>query len=215
MGVTNYYAVNERIIGENGPNGRIDYQVDALGSVVGTMSMSGSTQRVYRYKPFGAVLNASGPGADPLFRWVGAEGYRTTTLEHADYYVRARHFSTGDGQWTGLDSLWPKESAYSYVLGRTVTLADPSGLKAACLKFVGYDCSLDKFSLPSECSKAKTQVALECYCAPGAIPVCPSTGSFSCRNDPRGCPVWVSDNCGYICAYVIMHVCTCEIFVLT
>ena len=113
MGVTSYYTVNGEIIGENGPNGRIDYQVDALGSVVGTMNSSGSAQKVYRYKPFGAVLNDSGPGAEPMFRWVGALGYRYSGLAQSDQYFRACHYGSSQGQWTTVDPTWPQEPPYA------------------------------------------------------------------------------------------------------
>src|SRR5271155_5374161 len=114
MGVTSYYTVNGEIIGENGPNGRIDYQIDALGSVVGTMNSSGSAQKVYRYKPYGAVLNDSGPGVEPVFRWVGTAGYRQTNNVHVDYYVQARHYSSNEGGWNSVDRMWPIEPPYAY-----------------------------------------------------------------------------------------------------
>ena len=126
MGVTSYYTVNGEIIGENGPNGRIDYQVDALGSVVGTMNSSGFAQRVYRYKPFGGVLNDSGPGPEPLFRWGGTAGYRFSGLVQSDVYVRARHVTSNQGQWTTVDPLWPSEPSYGYL--QPVTKLDPTGL---------------------------------------------------------------------------------------
>ena len=128
MGVTRYYTVNDRIVGENGPNGRIDYQVDALGSVVGTMNSSGSEQKVYRYKPFGAVLNDSGPGAEPLYRWVGAGGYRATSLVHSDYYVRARHYGSIESTWSSVDLLWPTNWPYQYASRNPASISDPSGL---------------------------------------------------------------------------------------
>src|SRR5580658_7994150 len=131
MGVTNYYTVNDRIIGENGPNGLIDYQVDALGSVVGTTNSSGSAQKVYRYKPYGAVLNDSGPGAEPLFRWVGTKGYRQTPLSHSDYYVRRRHYSSLDGRWSSVDALWPREAPYGYAVANPTSMSDRQGLAVA------------------------------------------------------------------------------------
>ena len=130
MAVIDYDTVNGRLIGEEGPSGRIDYQVDALGSVVGTMDSSGSAQKVYRYKPYGAVLNDSGPGAEPTFRWVGAQGYRYSGLMQSDFYVTTRHFGSSDGQWTTVDTLWPTQAAYAYAWMNPISRADQSGLAA-------------------------------------------------------------------------------------
>ena len=128
MAVIDYDTVNGRLIGEEGPNGRIDYQVDALGSVVGTMDSSGSAQKVYRYKPSGAILNDSGPGTEPMFRWVGTRGYRLTSLAHSDYYIRRRHYGISAGMWTTADPLWPGQPAYQYSRSAPTSGVDPSGL---------------------------------------------------------------------------------------
>jgi len=54
MPVTNYFSANGRLLGENGPNGRVDYLTDALGSVTTTLNGSGAVLNQYRYKPSGA-----------------------------------------------------------------------------------------------------------------------------------------------------------------
>ena len=162
MGVTNYHTVNGRIIGEDGPNGAIDYQIDALGSVVGTMDSSGSVQKVYRYKPSGAVLNDSGPGPEPAFRWVGSKGYRFTGNAQADSYVRARHYSSYSGAWTSVDRLWPSQPAFTYAKSSPTVHIDPSGLAAP----------------PCCCSAEKLWLSPPKYAPPPIqIPADPSCGS--------------------------------------
>ena len=164
MGVTSYYAVNGEIIGENGPNGRIDHQMDALGSVVGTMNSSGSAQKVYRYKPYGAVLNDSGPGPEPLFRWVGTKGYRYSGRAQSDFYVRSRHYGSTAGGWNSVDRMWPIEPPYTYALDNPTSAADPTG-------DAGYQ---------SVCSSP----GRSCNLIPGKYPPCnnPPWG-VTCTND--------------------------------
>jgi hypothetical protein len=89
MPVTNYFSANGRLLGENGPNGRVDYLTDALGSVTTTLNGSGAVLNQYRYKPSGALLSKTGTAPDPKFTWVGSQGYRQTGLAHSDSYVRA------------------------------------------------------------------------------------------------------------------------------
>src|SRR5579872_6621671 len=121
MPVTNYYTVNGGLIGEKTAGGsRTDYLTDALGNVTATVNQSGQVVNTYRYKPY---------GADPAFRWVGAQGYRQTGKKYSDVYVRARHYDSMTGRWTAKDPLWPRQSAYVYVGGRLTSITDVSGLQ--------------------------------------------------------------------------------------
>jgi hypothetical protein len=67
MAVTNYFSANGRLLGENGPDGRVDYLTDALGSVTTTVNGSGAVLNQYRYKPSGAQLSKTGTAPDPKF----------------------------------------------------------------------------------------------------------------------------------------------------
>lgn len=128
MGVRNYLTLGDTIIGENVVGGgRVNYATDALGSVTGTL-VGGGLENLYAYKPFGSSLQETGPGLDPAFRWVGTKGYRNSKRDSADFYVRARHYSSRVCSWTTRDPLWPEELAYSYCAQRPVSTEDPTGL---------------------------------------------------------------------------------------
>ena len=120
-----YYSVGGGILAEQNSSGRIDYMPDALGSVVATTNATRAMQCIIRYKPFGSIENSS--GSKPAFTWVGSYGYRETGIDQVNYYVRARHYSTNIGSWRSLDPLWPRPSAFLYVLQNPVSSIDPSG----------------------------------------------------------------------------------------
>lgn len=102
MPATNYYSAKSEILGERSASGRLNYGVDALGSV--TSSMSGDAlQNTYQYKPYGGLLAKTGSGVDPKFLWVGTLGYRATGVQVSSHYVRARHYSDATGIWTTVD----------------------------------------------------------------------------------------------------------------
>ena len=137
MPVVNYYSVNGFLKSENGASGRLDYGIDALGSVVATMNSSGAAQNQYRYKPYGAVLSQSGSGTQPAFGWSGALGYRPTGLTHSDVYVRARHYGTLEGRWTSVDPA-PGQTPYAYAQSNPTSLSDVTGLDAIRVQFDAF-----------------------------------------------------------------------------
>ena len=100
MAVTEYYTVNGKLMGETGPNGDLDYMTDALGSVTGTLSSTGTVQNTYHYKPYGALLVRVGAFPDPAFLWAGFAGYSQTGRIFSELYVRARHFTTPAAAWS-------------------------------------------------------------------------------------------------------------------
>src|SRR5579885_2587623 len=123
-----YYTVSGEIIAERVAGGqRINYATDALGSVVGTISGQ-VLQNTYIFKPYGDLGAKTGTSADPLFGWVGAYGYRTTTSPPGQIYVRARHFRPGEARWTSTDTKWPDQPPFAYT--QPVTYVDPSGKQA-------------------------------------------------------------------------------------
>jgi hypothetical protein len=144
MGVTNYATINGVLVGENGPNGTMYYHTDALGSVTMTSDQNGSVLNEYRYKPFGTVKTRTGTAPDPKFLWVGSLGYRQTGGLYSDAYVRARHFRYLQGAWTGVDRLWPRQSAFSYGYASPVKVVDPTGLAGCCVNANSFKVTTDK-----------------------------------------------------------------------
>jgi RHS repeat-associated protein len=128
MATTNYYSIGGDLVGEKVTGGaRVDYLIDALGSVVATVDQSAQVVNTYRYKPYGGQLAKAGAGADPSFRWVGKEGYRQTGKKYSEVYVRARHYDERGGRWTVNDPVWP-QFYQVYAGSRPTALVDPSGL---------------------------------------------------------------------------------------
>lgn len=127
MAVTNYYTVNGRILAESTGGVRTTYGRDALGSTVSTFDSTGAVQNTYRYSPYGTSLIKSGTASDPKFVWNGSSGYRTSRAVYAAVYVRARHYDRVSGRWSTVDALWPRKSAYGYVLCSPSLRTDPSG----------------------------------------------------------------------------------------
>lgn len=129
MGVTNYFSANGILLGEDGPNGKVDYLTDALGSVVTTVDRRGQVLDSFRYTPSGNQLSKTGSTSNPSFTWVGSRGYRQTGLPHSEVYVRARHFGSPEGRWSSVDPSWPVQPAYSYARSAPTSRTDPSGFK--------------------------------------------------------------------------------------
>ncbi len=122
---TSYYTVKGEIIGESTGGVRVDYQVDALGSVTGHIDQTGVSINKARYKPYGGLLS----GTQYTVGRCGTLGYRTkSTLKSADVYVRARSYGTKIGQWATRDPLWPNEISFGYSDANPSTKSDQSGL---------------------------------------------------------------------------------------
>ncbi len=123
MPVTNYYTVNGEIISESTDGVYLDYLTDALGSVTAKVDQTCTVVSTARYKPYGDLLS----GTQYKLGWVGSQGYRNTGLKYSGGYVRARHFSTEQGQWTTADPLWPSERLYIYCQANSTSDSDPTG----------------------------------------------------------------------------------------
>jgi RHS repeat-associated protein len=102
-----------------------DFLTDHLGSITAEIDQNQNRTFETRYSAFGRNNWSTGAGCG--FGWVGSYGYRETGLFHSSHYVRARHYSHLTGGWSTVDPLWPDESAYGYVGGRSAAQIDPSG----------------------------------------------------------------------------------------
>lgn len=94
-----------------------DYVADAVGSIAATFSPVDSSQ-VYAawYSSYGSVEDVLVFGTSaPAFRWLGAAGYRPTSCEHSEYFVRSRHYSSTDQRWTSTDRMIDLFVASAYV----------------------------------------------------------------------------------------------------
>ena len=98
---------------------------DALGSVVRTKDDYGGAD--FRYYAYGGLIKATPGYLTPYIGWVGSLGYRETNLNHAEQYIRARHYSSTEARWTTVDPLWPRQPAYGYAAGRPASFEDFDG----------------------------------------------------------------------------------------
>lgn len=129
-------------------------------------------------------MSRSGPGADPVFCWVGALGYRSTGRTCSETYVRGRTYSIGLGRWTSPDSLWPQESAFTYARGNPTSLSDPTGMLSRKSGRVPQPCTTQQVNqCKANCAKEgldydscaygyddNLNLKLDCGCKPKPCP---------------------------------------------
>lgn len=127
-----YNTVNGQLLGETASTGArpLDYQLDALSSVVGTIKANGTLENTYRYAGYGQHVSKTGTGPDPNFLWVGGWGYRASSLM---IYVRERSLPTTFCYWTSVDVLWPNQGKYAYCNQNPAAHVDYYGLKPSNL----------------------------------------------------------------------------------
>lgn len=122
---------------------------DALGSVAGVTSATGTPLIRYSYEPFGLKhkitnLAATGrPSSEPL-RFAGQ--YLDTS---GRYDMRAREYDPSTGRFQSVDPVAtavsdPYSSVYAYAKNQPTTVTDPSGQCPWCLigALAGFDLSL-------------------------------------------------------------------------
>ncbi|BBO34434.1 hypothetical protein PLANPX_4046 [Lacipirellula parvula] len=100
---------------------------DALGSVIGLTSSTGSISDSYRYKAYGTPIYASGTTVNP-FRWGGRSGYHFDSgLD--EYYVRSRYYSQATVRWVSHDlaGVFAGLNKYLYCWNVPTRFLDPSG----------------------------------------------------------------------------------------
>jgi RHS repeat-associated protein len=122
-----FYTMNGQMMATDSGGVTKDFLTDHLGSVIAEVDQDENVTYRARYSALGQATSSTGTGCG--FGWVGSYGYRETGLPHMSHYVRARHYSYITGGWSTVDPLWPEESAYGYVGGRSTAFIDPSGLQ--------------------------------------------------------------------------------------
>lgn len=129
MGVVNFYSSGGHNLAQEdfGAGSFRGYAADGLTSVACTVNSAGTTENTYRFKPYGTLLAKSGTVSDPPFLWVGILGYRQTARVHAEVYMRARHYGSGEARWATVDPEFEDRSAYVYVVDCPITFIDPRG----------------------------------------------------------------------------------------
>jgi RHS repeat-associated protein len=193
-----FYTMNGQMMTYDSGGVTKDFLTDHLGSITAEIDQTQTRTYDTRYSAYGRNNWSTGTGCG--FGWVGSYGYRETGLFHMSHYVRARHYSYVTGSWSTVDPLWPDESAYGYVAGRSSRTIDPAGTKdcleamkeakgIACQVFGtknGLDCATKCIE---KCWKGKSAGArlncLRTWCKSGGIIIHPKGHS--------GC----EDACGY------------------
>jgi RHS repeat-associated protein len=120
-----FYHVEGQMVAYDSGGVTKDFLTDHLGSIIAEVDQDENVTYQARYSAYGPPTSSTGTGCG--FGWVGTHGYRETGLPHMSHYVRARHYSQVTGNWSTVDPLWPGESAYGYVGGRSTTGIDPTG----------------------------------------------------------------------------------------
>jgi RHS repeat-associated protein len=123
-----FYTMNSQMMAYDSGGVTKDFLTDHLGSITAEINQSQTRTYDTRYSAYGRTNWSTGIGCG--FGWVGSYGYRETGLFHMSHYVRARHYSYLTGAWSTVDQLWPDESAYEYVGGRSPKVSDRFGLQA-------------------------------------------------------------------------------------
>ncbi|HTA03119.1 MAG TPA: RHS repeat-associated core domain-containing protein, partial [Streptosporangiaceae bacterium] len=133
-----YAMANTPLEQVNLSTGAVSYLVaDALGSVRGIVSGSGSLTATTSYDAWGNPMNSGGLTSSTPFGFAG--GY---TDPSGLVYLMNRYYDPQTGQFTSIDpDISQTLQPYQYAYGNPVNLTDPSGLKVG--NSVGqYHCAL-------------------------------------------------------------------------
>lgn len=99
MPTTSFHSINGKIVGASSGASRIDFCVDGIGSVTGTVDATGHLENAYRFKPYGSQLSKVGLAADLPLLWLGSLGPRTHALTYSNVSFISGCYSTEMGQW--------------------------------------------------------------------------------------------------------------------
>ena len=159
---------------------------DALGSVVRTQDDYGGAN--FRYYAYGALMKTTPGYLTPYIGWVGSLGYRETNLNHAEQYIRARHYSTTEARWTTVDPIWPHSLPYNYGESGPTSAIDETGLWSRTGTVTCFPI-WNKAIKTKLCKKKTTDVAWS------NAPHNETQGTF-CNNDPENysCPTFAYDS---------------------
>jgi RHS repeat-associated protein len=115
------------------------YLSDALGSIVGLASPTGTVPTTYTYEPYGKTT-AAGTGSDSFLGFTGRENDSTGTLSLYNY--RAWSYSPTLHRFLTEDPLGliGGVNLYAYVEGGPTNLIDPLGLDSNGCGFLGIGC---------------------------------------------------------------------------
>ena len=188
MNVTiSYHTVDGEIssVAYHPYNQSVAMLTDALGSVVRTQDDYGEAN--FRYYGYGGLMKTTPGYLTPYIGWVGSLGYRETNLNHAEQYVRARHYSTTEARWTSVDPLWPKEPYYGYCLSNPTYYTDGTGKSRSGDYFNCMHRLQGK--VPSY------EACLKCKQMSGAHVICQRPSQL-----PRPSPPWYSGVVNFFCS---------------
>jgi RHS repeat-associated protein len=120
--------VSGGLVSQQTPRGREYFHLDALGSVRGLTTATGTVSRRFDYDPYGRDLGTDAPGANTSR--LGYAGGEATGL--GLYHFGQRYYDPELGRWTTLDTLdQPSDlrqaNHYGYVGGDPVNMLDEDG----------------------------------------------------------------------------------------
>ncbi|CAN5499999.1 hypothetical protein BH11ARM1_BH11ARM1_13040 [soil metagenome] len=108
---------------------RVEFLVDAVGSVTSTVADGLTIRDTYEYSAYGEILYDSGVDVSARLLWVCSLGYLANPKRDGKYYVRSRVFDSISLDWMSKDGLWPTEAPYTYADSDPVNFADPTGFQ--------------------------------------------------------------------------------------
>lgn len=203
-----YTNFGGQIVHEDRGGTERDYMPDTLGSTIALLDSDSNQTDTWEYWPYGEVESRTGANVTP-FSFVGTLGYFNDLVARLTY-VRARHYQSLLGQWTSVDTLWPREPSYLYAYSNPVSIVDPSGRRPR-------DCS-DEFCIDlrqetkiccrvckkrwSICKKVQCDFTINPDDADDIAELCGLGGAVFCISKCKGNLI-----CAAACAAVVAAVC--------
>ncbi|ROP44393.1 RHS repeat-associated protein [Rathayibacter sp. PhB185] len=154
-------------------NGSTYFSKDALGSVVGLISSSGSWVGGYSYSPYGearATTNNTATTSNPV-RYIGLQQVDSSGI----YKVGARYYDPSLGRFTQVDPSGQESNPYLYSGADPINRSDPSGLFSAAVIIQIIDILMwggdiySLFNADSDAAGISAEFAIGCGWLAGAI----------------------------------------------